>query len=72
MPCQGPSQEYAYKEASEFFELLKIQLKEKGIQTDPSKFPYDFGNLKTDQIRNFIELEYFIKEIFWTDACLGF
>jgi hypothetical protein len=72
MPCQGPSQEHAFKQASEFFELIKIQLKENGIMIEPSKFPYDFANLRTDQIRNFIELEHLIKEIYWTDTCLGF
>lgn len=72
MPCQGPSDEYAAEQASKFFELIKNQLKEQGIHVDPTKFTYDFGSLKSDQIRNFIELQHIIKEIFWIDACLSF
>ncbi len=64
MAVQGPSQEYAYQQADEFYEkVLKILDKEHGIR-QPS-----WPRMEEDHEKGKAMLKEGLRELFWTEAC---
>ncbi len=66
MPCSGPSQELAYKQADKFYEKVMTMLEKEHGVTEPDKY---WGTMNADHKKAKKELKKALRELIWTEAC---